>query len=85
MSIISPLPTPTRSLRQQPLDNVYRADYPAFYEHLVVGRNRAWVGRIQEMMREGAAAFVVVGTGHLVGSEGLPVLLERAGIAARPV
>jgi uncharacterized protein YbaP (TraB family) len=65
------------------IDERYRTSYPALYGHLVIGRNRAWVSRITSMLREPAIAFICVGTGHLVGPQGVPVLLEEAGIRIR--
>jgi hypothetical protein len=60
-----------------------RRIYPAFYEHLAVSRNRAWLPRIERMLDAGIRAFIVVGIGHLVGPGSLPEQLERAGIQIR--
>jgi hypothetical protein len=62
----------------------YRRDYPALYEHFVVARNRAWIERIQTMLDEPATVFILMGTGHLVGPDGVLALLDRTGIEARP-
>jgi uncharacterized protein YbaP (TraB family) len=56
-------------------------NYPAFYEHLAVARNRAWVPRIQAMLDRGVHAFIVVGIGHMVGPGSLVQQLADAGIA----
>ena len=60
-----------------------REEWPALYAHLVVERNRAWLPRIDSMMLARTRAFIVVGTGHLVGEDGLLALLPRAGYAVR--
>lgn len=54
--------------------------YPAFYEHIVVTRNRAWIPRIQELVDSGAGAFIVVGQGHLIGPDNVLELLAGAGL-----
>lgn len=65
------------------IDHRYRRDYPALYETLVVARNRAWVDRITVMLAEPATVFILMGTGHLVGPDGVLAILEQAGIDAR--
>jgi uncharacterized protein YbaP (TraB family) len=67
------------------IDQRYRRDYPALYETLVLARNRAWVDRIQQMLTEPGTAFILMGTGHLVGPASVLALLEQDGIDARPV
>jgi uncharacterized protein YbaP (TraB family) len=67
------------------LDQEMRRAYPVLYEHLIVGRNRAWVGRIREMVERGITAFIVVGGGHLVGPDSMIAQLQRAGYRPRRV
>jgi uncharacterized protein YbaP (TraB family) len=62
-----------------------RSGYPALYEPLLVRRNRAWVGRIEAMLREGTRAFIAVGSAHLAGGDSVQVMLAEAGIAVRRV
>jgi uncharacterized protein YbaP (TraB family) len=52
---------------------------PAFYERLVVGRNLAWIPKIESFLAEGRPVMVVVGALHLVGKDGLIDLLQRKG------
>jgi uncharacterized protein YbaP (TraB family) len=61
-----------------------RDRWPALYGHLVVTRNHAWLPRIEAMMQARSRAFVVVGTGHMVGDDGLLALLPRAGYGVSP-
>ncbi len=56
---------------------------PAVFQRMVTDRNRQWLPRIQELLRGGQNAIVIVGAGHLVGPEGLLNLLARSG--AKPV
>lgn len=44
----------------------------------VVERNRRWMPQIERYLSAGGA-FIAVGLGHLLGDDGLPALLERAG------
>jgi uncharacterized protein len=45
---------------------------------LVVDRSKAWMVKLEPYFANGGA-FVAVGLGHLLGDEGLPAMLERAG------
>jgi uncharacterized protein YbaP (TraB family) len=67
------------------IDERYRRDYPAFYETMILARNQAWVDRIENMLDDDETVFILMGTGHLVGPDGVPALLDRAGISARRV
>jgi uncharacterized protein YbaP (TraB family) len=67
------------------IDERYRRDYPALYETLILARNEAWVDRISNMLDDDETVFILMGTGHLVGPDGVPALLDRAGIPARRV
>ena len=58
-----------------------RREWPALHEHLVVKRNHAWLPRIEAMMSVRTRAFIVVGTAHLVGDEGLLAILPPAGLS----
>jgi uncharacterized protein YbaP (TraB family) len=57
-----------------------RARYPALHRRLLADRNRAWVPRIEAMLRHPGTAFVLVGDSHLPGDDGLPALLTRRGL-----
>ena len=54
-------------------------DHPELYERFVIDRNRAWIGRIEDLMKQGEDVLVVVGAGHLVGKESLIELLRVKG------
>ena len=49
------------------------------HEVIVVNRNRNWVVKIQELLREQDDYLIIVGALHLVGKEGVPNLLSRRG------
>lgn len=49
-------------------------------EALVNGRNRRWVTQISELLDDSDDYLVVVGALHLIGDQGVPELLARAGV-----
>ena len=58
-----------------------RRDYPALYLSVNVARNRAWLPRVEALLRDSQRdnALVVVGALHLLGSDGLVRQLARKG------
>jgi len=51
---------------------------------LLNDRNKNWVAQLKKIMKT-QSAFVAVGTGHLVGKEGLINLLRKEGYILKPV
>jgi uncharacterized protein YbaP (TraB family) len=60
-----------------------KSEYPSLFERLFAERNRAMTERIIDMAKVPARYFVVVGAGHLVGTEGILALLGARGIPSR--
>lgn len=62
-------------------DLIFRSyvDYPDVYQKLFVVRNNNWIPYVEGYLKEDKNYLVVVGAGHLVGSEGLVELLEAKG------
>jgi len=56
-----------------------KTEFPSVYQELIVKRNLAWLPRIEEMLQSTPTELVLVGVGHLAGSEGLIAQLERRG------
>jgi len=54
--------------------------YPAILKKFLSDRNRAWLPKIEELLTGNKNVFVVVGMGHLVGSDGVVQLLKKKGI-----
>jgi uncharacterized protein len=52
---------------------------PLVYQRLLVGRNRAWLPKIEALFGRPRHAFVVVGAAHLVGPDGLVAMLKAKG------
>lgn len=46
---------------------------------LIKDRNTKWLDQFDRILKENATYFVVVGSGHLVGKDGLPELLKSKG------
>jgi len=54
--------------------------YPVIFKRLVTNRNQNWIPKIQELLTGDKNAVVIVGVGHLVGSEGVVELLKKKGL-----
>lgn len=67
-----------KALNEQ-FNGVFRDKYPDLYKTLVVGRNQSWIPKIEALLKGEGTSFVAVGAGHLVGPDGVPALLEKAG------
>jgi uncharacterized protein YbaP (TraB family) len=65
------------TVEQIALDDV-KSD-PAMYQRLLVGRNRAWMPKLEALFARPGPAFVVVGAAHLVGPDGLLAMLKARG------
>jgi hypothetical protein len=52
---------------------------PRLYSTLVVQRNTRWTDRIVERLHGSGRTVIVVGMGHLIGSDGLPARLRARG------
>jgi uncharacterized protein YbaP (TraB family) len=52
---------------------------PALFKRLVVDRNARWMTPLRARMAGSGRTVVVVGVGHLVGSEGLPARFRALG------
>lgn len=69
----------TRAIVREALDPVKR-EAPGVYRRLIAERNRRFATRIEAMLKDSPGrVLVVVGVGHLVGSDGVPALLRRNG------
>jgi uncharacterized protein YbaP (TraB family) len=54
-------------------------DYPQIYSQLLVNRNKAWVPKIEAMLKDKEVEMVLVGALHLVGKDGLLNQLKAKG------
>ena len=68
-------------LRRDALEPLWRVS-PHFFDRLITSRNRRWALVLRREARPGLS-LVVVGMGHMIGSEGLPELLRREGFAVK--
>ena len=58
-------------------------DFPKVYQQLLVERNLNWMPRIESMLETPDVEFVLVGTLHLAGEDGLLHLLREKGYEIR--
>ncbi len=56
-----------------------------FYERVFYNRNRTMTDRIVALSADAKPRFVVVGTGHLIGPQGIPELLAQRGFRVERV
>jgi uncharacterized protein YbaP (TraB family) len=54
-------------------------EYPRLYRVLIVGRNQRWLKRIEGCLTQPGRVMVIVGAGHMVGSDGLLEALRQRG------
>jgi len=54
-------------------------EYPAIYERFIIKRNNNWLSIIESFFRQDKNVLIIVGTGHLVGGEGIVELLKNKG------
>jgi uncharacterized protein YbaP (TraB family) len=53
---------------------------PELYQRLLTERNNNWIPHVENCLTQNAGCFIVVGAAHLVGKDGLPVLLAKKGL-----
>jgi uncharacterized protein YbaP (TraB family) len=68
-----------RALQRLVVDDT-RRQYPELYNVLFVQRNAAWMERLMHELQGSGVDFVAVGTGHLLGHDGLVEQLRRRGV-----
>jgi uncharacterized protein len=57
----------------------FRDKYPDLFQILVVKRNEKFTTQIQNLLKGDGVSFVAIGAGHLVGTDGVPAMLEKQG------
>lgn len=62
-----------------------RAEYPDFYQVLLVDRNNAWVEVLVRELDSTGVDFVAVGAGHMLGEDGVVAQLRRRGYTVERV
>jgi hypothetical protein len=56
-----------------------QADQQQFFDRMFWSRNRVMTDRLMALAADGRSRFVVIGTGHLLGDQGIPELLAARG------
>lgn len=62
------------------IDQDMAANEPDAYQALVVNRNIAWAGYIEQLLQGSAVSFIAVGAGHLAGPDSVQAQLAKRGI-----
>jgi uncharacterized protein YbaP (TraB family) len=65
--------------------NISFKDHPDIYNRFLAKRNKEWVTKIEDLIMQGDTALVVVGAGHLVGSDNLLQLLRNRGYTGEQI
>jgi uncharacterized protein YbaP (TraB family) len=66
------------ALQREAVDPLRRRE-PDTFRRLVTDRNNAWLPQIRQRLSGSGRTVVVVGSGHLIGPEGLPARLRALG------
>lgn len=56
-------------------------EFPTMYEFLLVERNQNWIVKIKQMLTDPDTEFVLVGSLHMAGKDGLINMLQNDGYA----
>jgi uncharacterized protein YbaP (TraB family) len=64
---------------ERELVQAMKDESPQMYRLILKERNDAWMPKLVGMMREGKKGFVLVGTMHLLGPDGMLKQFEKAG------
>ena len=80
------LETMTNQWRTGDMDGLYltmivefKERFPSVYESLIASRNNAWMSTIEAMFQTEEVELVLVGAGHMAGTEGILKMLEAKG------
>ena len=73
----------TATLEAELLQGIEKQD--ALHDALIVGRNQRWAETISTWLDDDRDYLVVVGALHLVGDNGVPSLLDRAGYGIQQI
>jgi len=68
-----------KAFEESAFDDKDDPEVRAFYEVVLYGRNREWIGKIEALLKEDENVMVVVGAGHLLGQGSVVELLRAKG------
>jgi uncharacterized protein YbaP (TraB family) len=57
--------------------------YPELMDLFLKNRNLAWIDRLDDMLKKGEQAMILIGTGHLASKDGIIELLRNRGYRVR--
>ncbi|MGE4471895.1 MAG: TraB/GumN family protein [Sulfuricurvum sp.] len=73
----------TRRLEDEMVNQMLE-ESPKMYRLILKNRNDAWMPKLRSMMDEGKIGFVLVGTMHLLGPDGLLERFQKMGYRVEP-
>lgn len=59
------------------LESVTRPEYEPLHQNLFIDRNHRMTAKLRQYLQGSGASLVIVGSGHLVGDEGILALVAR--------
>ena len=62
-----------------------KTEYPALYVSMLINRNNAWLPQIEGFLTDKEVEFIIVGSLHLHGNDGLLTLLRDKGYQVKQV
>lgn len=65
------------------LNRELRSKYPELHAAFMTDRNKRWIPYLKELIGEKQNTLVIVGSGHLIGSESVLELLTKEGYVVR--
>jgi uncharacterized protein YbaP (TraB family) len=68
-----------KAFEESAFDDKDDPEVRAFYEVILYGRNRDWIGKIEKLLESNENVMVVVGAGHLIGEGSVVELLAEKG------
>ncbi len=63
--------------------NISFHEYPDIYKRFFTQRNKRWIPKIKQLMRQHDDVLIIVGAGHLVGKDSVIELLREKGYKVR--
>lgn len=67
------------------LNGEMKVEARALYDLLLTSRNKAWAGKIQDILAGSGTQFIAVGAAHLVGPDSVQAQLQGRGVKSKRI